>query len=164
MLKPGFLARYDESLMNFSKITDTLYIGTTPKAKDYDLLHELGVSLVINMRIGFPPRRDPHALPMKSLWLPVIDSPIFPIPIRFLNKGVREALKVVGTGGVVYTHCSKGRHRGVAMGACILIAEGMPAEQAIQLIKQQRPISDPYAWYIQRRIVKFAREWGKREK
>jgi hypothetical protein len=47
------------------------------------------------------------------------------------------------------------------MGACILIAQGMAAEQAIGLIKQQRPISDHHAWYIQRRIMKFAREWGK---
>jgi protein tyrosine phosphatase (PTP) superfamily phosphohydrolase (DUF442 family) len=145
--------------MNYSRITDSLYIGTTPKAKDYDLLHELGVCLVINMRIGFPPKRDPRTPPMRSLWLPMIDSPIFPIPIRFLQMGVREALKVIEAGGVVYTHCSKGRHRGPAMGACILIAQGMPAEQAIQLIKQQRPISDPHTWYIRRRIMKFADEW-----
>jgi protein tyrosine phosphatase (PTP) superfamily phosphohydrolase (DUF442 family) len=147
--------------MNLSKITDTLYIGTTPKAKDYNLLHEVGVKLVINMRIGLPPRRDPHSPPMKSLWFPVIDSPIFPIPISFLKTGVREALKVIEAGGVVYTHCSKGRRRGPAMGACILIAQGMAVDQAIALIKQQRPISDPYAWYIQRRIMKFAREWKK---
>ena len=48
------------------------------------------------------------------------------------------------------------------MGACILIAQGMPAEQAIELIKQQRPISDPQAWYIRRRIMKFERQWDKR--
>jgi protein tyrosine phosphatase (PTP) superfamily phosphohydrolase (DUF442 family) len=148
-------------MMNYSRITDTLYIGTTPKAKDYKLLHELGVKLVINMRFGFPPRRDPHNPPMRSLWLPVIDSPIFPIPIRLLQRGVLEALKEIKAGGVVYTHCSKGRHRGPAMGACILIAQGESPDQAIQLIKQQRPISDPYAWYIQRRIMKFAREWKK---
>ena len=148
-------------VMNFSRITDTLYIGTTPKAQDYNTLHELGVKLVINMRIGTPPRPDSHIPPMNNLWLPVIDSPIFPIPIRFLKQGVQEALKVIDAGGAVYTHCSKGRHRGVAMGACILIAQGMPAEQAIALIQQQRPISDPQAWYIQRRILKFEREWMK---
>jgi protein tyrosine phosphatase (PTP) superfamily phosphohydrolase (DUF442 family) len=149
--------------MNFSRITDTLYIGTTPKAKDYDLLHELGVKLVINMRIGFPPRRDPHTPPIKNLWLPVIDSPIFPIPIRFLQMGVREALKVIESGGVVYTHCSKGRHRGPAIGACILIAQGESPEQAIELIKQQRPISDLPAWYIKRRIMKFDQIWNNRK-
>ena len=147
--------------MNYSKITENLYIGTTPKASDYDLLHDLGVKLVINMRIGFPPSRDPNVPPMRSLWLPAIDSPLIPIPIHFLKQGVQEALKVIESGGAVYTHCSKGRHRGSAMGACILIAQGMSADQAMQLIKQQRPISDPQAWYIRRRVMKFTREWGK---
>jgi protein tyrosine phosphatase (PTP) superfamily phosphohydrolase (DUF442 family) len=149
--------------MNFSKITDKLYIGTTPKAKDYDLLRDLGVKLVINTRFGFPPRRDLHSPPMTSLWLPAIDSPIFPIPVRFLQIGVQEALKVIESGGVVYAHCSRGRHRGTAMGACILIAQGMPAEEAMQLIEQQRPVADLHAWYIQRRIMKFASEWKKAE-
>src|SRR4030042_5162643 len=107
--------------MNFSKITDNLYIGTTPKAKDYDLLRELGVNLVINMRIGLPPKRDSHLPPLRSLWLPVIDSPIFPMPVRLLQIGVQEALKVIESGGAVYAHCSRGRHRGPAMGARILI-------------------------------------------
>ncbi len=148
--------------MNLSKITDQLYVGTTPNAKDYDLLHSLGVRLVINMRFGFPPKRDPHVPPLRSLWLPTIDSPIFPIPIRMLTTGVEQALKVIQEGGVVYAHCSRGRHRGPAMGACILIAQGTPAEAAMQLIKQQRPVADPQAWYIRRRIEKFEREWEKR--
>jgi protein tyrosine phosphatase (PTP) superfamily phosphohydrolase (DUF442 family) len=146
-------------MMNFSKITDNLYIGTTPKAKDYDLLRGLGVYLVINMRIGLPPKRDSHLSPLRSLWLPVIDSPIFPIPIRLLRVGVQEALKVIESGGVVYAHCSRGRHRGPAMGACILIAQGMLPEEAMRLIEQQRPVADTHTWYIQRRIMKFKREW-----
>jgi protein tyrosine phosphatase (PTP) superfamily phosphohydrolase (DUF442 family) len=147
--------------MNFSKITDQLYIGTTPKGKDYEALHELGITLVINMRFGVPPKRDPHLPPMSSLWLPAIDSPIFPIPIRWLQAGASAALKVVGAGGVVYTHCSRGRHRGPAMGACILVAQGMPAEDAMRLIKQQRPVADPEVWYIRQRIFKFVRSWEK---
>jgi protein tyrosine phosphatase (PTP) superfamily phosphohydrolase (DUF442 family) len=146
--------------MNYSKITDNLYIGTTPTKADYELLHDLGVDLVINMRIGTPPRRDPHSPPLRTIWLPTIDSPTFPIPIHCLKVGVSEALDVIKNGGVVYTHCSKGRHRGPAMGACILIAQGMPSEEAMNLIKQQRPISDLQMWYIKRRIVKFDLWWN----
>ncbi len=148
--------------MNYSQITDQLYIGTTPKGEDYVTLHELGIALVINMRFANPPRRDPLAPPIPSVWLPVIDSPIIPIPMRALQLGVKEALNVIGEGGLVYTHCSKGRHRGPAMGACILIAQGMPPEQAMELIKQQRPVSDPHIWYIRRRIMKFAQLWNER--
>jgi hypothetical protein len=148
--------------MNYSQITNNLYIGTTPNSADYGVLHELGINLVINMRIGPPPKRDPLLPPIKSVWLPVFDSPIIPIPILALQMGVAEALKVIVAGGIVYTHCSKGRHRGAAMGACILIAQGMMPDQAMELIKQQRPMSDPYIWYIRRRIMKFAEVWNKR--
>jgi len=147
--------------MDFSKITENLYIGRTPKARDYAQLHELGVKLVINMRFGIPPRHDPNSPPIRSLWLPSIDAPLFPIPISFLKIGVQEALKVIESGGVVYAHCSKGRHRGPAMGACILIAEGHSPDEVLQLIKQQRPTADPDAWYIRQRIIKFAKQWKK---
>jgi protein tyrosine phosphatase (PTP) superfamily phosphohydrolase (DUF442 family) len=149
--------------MNYSKITENLYIGTTPRSDHYESLHQLGVNLVINMRLGLPPRSDPHIPPMKTLWLPTIDSPIIPIPIWAFQKGVEAALKVIDQGGVVFTHCSRGRHRGPAMGACILIAQGMPMEAAMQLIKQQRPVSDLQIWYIQRRIIKFEQTWKARK-
>jgi protein tyrosine phosphatase (PTP) superfamily phosphohydrolase (DUF442 family) len=151
------------SEMNYSKITDNLYIGTTPKKSDYERLHELGIELVINMRIGTPPKSDPLSPPLRSLWLPTIDSPIFPLPMCFLKKGVNEALQVMKNGGVVYTHCSKGRHRGPAMAACILIAQGMAPDNAMDVIKQQRPISDLQMWYIHRRIVMFAWEWAQEQ-
>ena len=122
--------------MNYSRITDKLFIGTTPKTEDYTELRELGVQLVINMRIGMPPRRDWHSTPISSLWLPAIDSPLFPIPLRFLEAGVEKALKVIEAGGGVYTHCAKGRHRGPAMGACILIAQGFTPEEAMRLLVQ----------------------------
>ena len=146
--------------MDYSKITDTLYIGRTPKTNDYAVLHELGVKLVINMRIGAPPKRDPFTPPIRSLWLPWIDSPLFPLPIGFLKYATQEALKAMEAGGAVYTHCAKGRHRGVAMAACILVAQGSSPEEAIELIKKQRPASDPGAWYIRGRIERFAREWA----
>jgi dual specificity MAP kinase phosphatase len=145
--------------MNYSKITHNLYIGTTPRTNDYEVLHQFGISLVINMRIGLPPARDPISPSLKSLWLPTIDSPIIPIPMRALHRGVEAALRVMEAGGVLYTHCSKGRHRGPAMGACILIAQGMLPEQAIQLIEQQRPVADLHAWHILRRIMKFTQTW-----
>jgi hypothetical protein len=145
--------------MDYSKITDHLYIGTTPKSKDYAQLHTLGVSLVINMRIGLPPVRDPILPPLISLWLPTVDSPLFPIPIEALQKGVVAASRVIDRGGVVYTHCSHGRHRGPTMGTCILIAQGMEPEQAMRWVEQQRPVADLHTWYIQRRIMKFTQTW-----
>ena len=145
--------------MNFSQITDCLFVGDTPRLEDYDLLRELGVRLVINMRLEKRPIIDLHNPPLDFLWLPTVDTPGLVIPIRFLIRGVRAALETIQKGGKVYAHCQKGRHRGVAMGASILIALGYDPDEAIELIKAQRPIADPDAFYIRSRILRFAHAW-----
>lgn len=146
--------------MDLSHITDELFIGTTPSVQDYDYLRRLGVRLVINMRWEHRPQRDPHNPPLQFLWLRTFDSPFFPIPIRALTRGVYAALETIREGGKVYAHCAGGRHRGVAMGACILIAQGHDPYAAMDLIKQRRWLADPHAFYIRPRILKFAREWN----
>jgi hypothetical protein len=45
------------------------------------------------------------------------------------------------------------------MAAAILIAQGRTPEEAMTLIKQQRPHADPGAAYILSRILKFDRAW-----
>ncbi len=149
--------------MNFSQITECLFIGDTPFVKDYDLLRELGVRLVINMRLEKAPFSDPHHPPLKFLWLPTVDNPMLVIPIGFLVRGVKAALETIQAGGKVYTHCQKGRHRGVAMGASILIALGYDPAEAMELIKKERPIADPDIFYIRRRILRFAQAWQRIE-
>ena len=145
--------------MNFSTITEDLFIGTTPSVSDYDHLRDLGVRLVINMRVEHWPRRDMHPSPLQLLWLPTFDSPLIPISIKNLQRGAKAALETIQDGGKVYVHCAGGVHRGAAMGACILIAQGYQAEAAMQLIKSQRVFADPYAFYIRPRIIKFASQW-----
>ncbi|HJS17445.1 MAG TPA: dual specificity protein phosphatase [Anaerolineales bacterium] len=146
--------------MNFSQITDDLFIGTTPSVKDYDILREMGVRLVINMRFTYGPRPDRHVPPLLLLWLRTIDSPFFPIPVAKLILGARTALEMIRVGGRVYVHCAYGRHRGPAMGSCILIAQGYGPESAMKLIMAQRLVANPNAYYIRPRILQFARQWN----
>src|SRR6185295_147709 len=129
---------------NFSNITDDLFIGTTPLASDYDGLRELGIRLVINMRLTRGPYPDLHHTPIKLLWLRTIDSPFFPLPISKLNLGARTALEMINMGGKVYVHCAYGRHRGPAMGACVLIAQGYDPGTAMNLVAEHRAVADPY--------------------
>ena len=151
---------YDKiAAMDFSRITEDLFIGTTPSIGDYGLLHDLGVWLVINMRWEHRLRPDPHAEPLSLLWLRTIDSPFFPIPMRALQCGAQAALKTTRAGGKVYAHCAGGRHRGVAMGAAVLIAQGYSPQEAMELIKAKRPVADPGVFYIRKRILRFARHW-----
>jgi protein-tyrosine phosphatase len=144
---------------NFSNITDDLFIGTTPLVNDYDGLRELGIRLIINMRFTRRPYPDPHHTPMQLLWLRTMDSPFFPLSIAKLTRGAKTALETIRLGGKVYVHCAGGRHRGVAMGACILIAQGYDPEAAMKLIVERRSFADPNAYYIRPRIMMFARQW-----
>lgn len=146
--------------MNFSQITDHLFIGTPPRSEAYPSLRELGVRLVINMCWERRPRPDRHTSPMPTLWLPVFDSPFLLIPLPTLLKGVRAALETIVQGGRVYVHCAQGMHRSVAMGAAILIAQNFTPREAMELIKQRRRVADPDAWHIRRQILRFAQSWG----
>jgi hypothetical protein len=145
--------------MNFSQITDDLFIGTTPFVRDYNDLRALGVQLVINMRLTHFPPSDLYHQPLSFLSLRTIDSPFFPIPIQKLQRGARLALETIGNGGKVYAHCAGGRHRGVAMGACILVAQGHSPIDAMKLIKDRRSFADPHIYYIRNQILRFALEW-----
>jgi len=146
--------------MNFSTITDDLFIGNMPSLKDYDRLREIGIRLIINMRFSRRPHPDTHHQPISLLWLRSIDSPLFPISIQKLIQGTQAALATIREGGKVYTHCAYGRHRGVAMGACILIAQGFDPLAAMDLIAKRRSVADPYAYHIRPRIMKFAELWN----
>ena len=127
--------------------------------EDYQRLRDLGVRLIINMRWEHRLRPDPHVQPLSLLWLRTIDSPLFPIPIRALQRGVLAALETIRAGGKVYAHCAGGRHRGVAMGAAVLIAQGHSPREAMDLIKAKRRVADPDIFYIRWRILRFARQW-----
>jgi len=145
--------------LDYSKITEELFIGTTPASSDYDFLRSLGVGLVINMRAERRPFPDLSLQPLKFLWLPTVDWPMFPIPIALLKRGVHMALETIQAGQRVFAHCAEGRHRGVAMGAAVLIARGYPAEEAMRLISSRRKEADPQLFYIRSRILRFARQW-----
>jgi protein-tyrosine phosphatase len=139
--------------MDYSLITDFMFVGKTPSLKDQEILLNLGVSLIINMRFEARPHRDS---PIPTLWLPTIDSPLIWIPLRALKKGVDAALKTIQDGGVVYIHCHGGIHRAAAMACCILIALGFSPESAMNQVKTRRPKADPYIWYIRRQINRFS--------
>jgi hypothetical protein len=148
-------------MFEFSSITDDLFIGNTPLASDYDGLRELGIQLIINMRFSRGPYPDPHETPIRLLWLRTIDSPFIPISVSKLVAGARAALETILLGGKVYVHCAYGRHRGPAMGSCVLIAQGHEPEAAMRLVAERRRVADPHIYYIRSRILRFAQEWQK---
>jgi HAD superfamily hydrolase (TIGR01549 family) len=143
-----------------SQITDDLYLGTQPDARDYEMLRDLGVRLVINLRREHPPPEH-NAPEVESLWVPTTDTPFTPIPMVQLERGAAAALKTIDAGGKVFIHCAYGRHRSVAMTCSVLIAQGRSAHNAMDLVMARHARADPHMWYIQERIRRFEQRWWK---
>jgi len=146
--------------LDVSRITEYLYISAMPRGEHAEEIRALNVRLILSMHWQRPAVVLGHA-PVKLLWLPTIDSPITPIPISRLKKGVEAALPVINDGGSVLVHCRYGVHRSVAMACCVLIGMGKTADAAMQLAKEQRAAADPDIWYIKNRIRLFERHWLK---
>ena len=141
-----------------SQITDYLYVGEWPLGRDAEGLKARNIRLILSMMRGPHPRGLSDA-PLRLVELPTIDSPLTPIPLRVLYRGVQEALPVIFDGAAVMVHCRHGRHRSVAMACAILIAMGYTATDAMRLVCERRDRADPYAWHIRRRIIAFERAW-----
>lgn len=148
----------EDPTYDFSAITDQLFIAVRPRFRHLESVRALGVSLVLST-LWFAPAvefRSPH---FELVSLPMIDFPLFPIPLRTLRRGVEAALPVLDSGGRVLVYCRAGRHRSVALTCCILIARGMSADEAMDLVVAKRPVADPHASHIEARIRAFERDW-----
>jgi len=143
---------------HISQITNYLYISAWPRGEHVDEIVSLGVRLVLSMHWIRPTKTLGHP-PVQLMWLPTIDQPFFPMPIKTLNKGVQAALPVIEDGGAVLVHCKAGVHRSVAQAACLLIGMGYNADDAMELIHEKRAVADPYVGYIQKRIRLFEKQW-----
>lgn len=147
---------------DISQITDYLHISAWPEGEHAGEIQALNIRLILSMHW-----RKPHQLlnhpPLRLLWLPTIDTPITPMPLGTLRRGVEAALPVIEGGAGVLAHCKAGVHRSVAMASCILIGLGHPADEAMRPISSKRKVAHPYTWYIQRRIRRFAVYWSNRD-
>jgi hypothetical protein len=146
-----------------SAITDQLFIAARPHARHVEHVRGLGIDLVLSM-IWFAPPRALMEPPFRLMRLPTFDNPLWPIPLSMLRRGASAAVLVMEAGGRVLIYCRAGRHRSVAMASCILIARGMTADEAMDTIVAHRPIADPHARHIERRIRAFEQDWLRRQR
>ena len=144
--------------LDISRITDTVYIAAHPRPEDAEFLRSLPTALMLSMRMR-PPHVDVRHAAQQWMHLPCIDSPLTPIPMLLLWRGVDAAVPIAKQGGKIVVHCHYGRHRSVALACCILIGLGYTSAEAMALARQQRAEADPYAWYIRSRILQFEQNW-----
>lgn len=149
------------SKLDYSMVTPNLFIGRAPRKYHFNELVDLGVTLVINMRIERRLSRVYFGKQLKSLWVPVFDSRFFPIHYSSLTPAVKKAVQEIGRGGKVYVGCRQGRHRSAVMSAAILIASGHSLESSLKLLKKARAVIDTDKPHINKAIREFANHWQK---
>ena len=143
---------------NYSQITDQLYIAAWPVGENYNEIVDLGVRLVINMD-WVPPDPKLSEAPLQVLTLLTRDTPVTPMPLEKIWTGVRAAGETIAKGDNVMVYCKVGRHRSATMACCILVSQGCTADEAIQKVREKRPIARPDHASFKRVIKKFEREW-----
>lgn len=154
--------RNDPHIFDYSKITDSIFIGSDFCQGGVCLLHEvefkqLGVSVEINLSY------ENNELPPKNLesyvWLPVVDG-YAPSDMQLLigSTAIHDALQA---GKKVYIHCRNGHGRSPALVAAYLMRyRGMNIEEAALTIKTKRPESHLEKVQIDA-LTKFRERWLK---
>jgi len=149
-------------MIDISKITDYLYVGSRVGQEHAEELKMLNFNLIISMIGQMPPDEIYTRPPFKTLWIKTYDTFFTPISVKKLHVGVEAALPIIKNQGKVLVFCQQGKRRSVAMAAAILISMGYTCEQAIDLLTTARKAADPRRWYIHRQIRAFEKYWQKR--
>jgi hypothetical protein len=146
-------------MIDISKVTDYLYVGSRISKEQADEVKLLNFDLIISMIAQMAPDEVYTLPPFKTLWIRTYDSIFLPIPLKKLITGVEAALPVIEKRGKVLVFCMEGKHRSMALAAAILIGMGNSSQNAIQLLMSARKVADPRIWYIRQRIRAFERYW-----
>lgn len=145
--------------LEYSQITDDLYIGAWPTKYNVDTIQSLGIKLVISTilenvdkELGQPPlrlvkMRMSDAIPKRPYY-----------PTKTLMRGVNAAMEAFENGEKVMVFCKSGRHRSVTTACCILVGRGYEAEEAISLVENKRPQADLND-ALRKRIKSFEQAW-----
>jgi hypothetical protein len=151
-------------MIDISKVTDYLYVGSKMDHEHADELKVLNFNLIISMIGQVAPHEIYMLPPFRTVWIRTYDYFFTPIPIKKLLVGVEAALPVIKNKGKVLVFCMQGRRRSVCMAASILIGMGYASEDAIDLLMKARKIADPRRWYIKSQIKAFEKYWRQNAK
>ena len=148
-------------MIDISKITEYLYVGSRVGKEHADELLVLNFNLIISMIGQMPPDEIYTLPPFNVLWIRTYDTLFTPITVKKLLVGVAAAAPVIQNKGKVLVFCMEGKRRSVAMAAAILISMGHTSKEAIDLFTTARKVADPRRWYIRRQIIAFEKYWGR---
>jgi protein-tyrosine phosphatase len=123
--------------LNMSWVTKHLAVGGRIRPEDIKALSLVGVTHVVDTRSEYCD--DEQALQAEGielLYLPTPDT--YPLTVEQLNQGAAWVQERMQKGGRVLIHCEHGVGRSVLLTCAVLVAGGMHAHDALQLVQQKR--------------------------
>jgi len=141
--------------LNMSWITPHLAVGGRILPADIPRLARTGITRVVDTRSEHKDDDDALAREgIKLLYLPTPDTT--PLTIAQLQEGSRWINQQIAAGERVLVHCEHGVGRSVLLTAAALVAGGMSAHNAIDLVQHKRWQAAPNHRQM-RRLQEFER-------
>ncbi len=141
--------------LNMSWITPHLAVGGRILPADIPRLARTGITRVVDTRSGH--KDDADALGREGIQLLYLPTPdTTPLTIAQLQEGARWINQQVEAGERVLVHCEHGVGRSVLLTAAALVADGMNAHNAIDLVQRKRWQAAPNHRQM-RRLQEFER-------
>lgn len=135
---------------NISWITDNLATGgdmsynDTLAMEQFEELIHMDIDLIIDTREEAEDSDLWSTTAVSYLHIPTNDAVGHTIPTEHFDRAVEAALPVLEGGGKVFVHCHMGVNRGPSTAFAIMLAQGMNAEKAFDLIREKRPQAGIY--------------------
>jgi protein tyrosine phosphatase (PTP) superfamily phosphohydrolase (DUF442 family) len=149
--------------LDYSPITENLFIGAWPTKHHVETIKSLGVKLVISTILETPDKELGHP-PLTLVRVRATDmGPRLIFPTGQVLKGVSAALPVLQAGDGVMVFCKAGKHRSATLTACILVGMGHSADESMRMVDEARPQAEFKAAH-QRRIRSFEKVWQAHQK
>ena len=142
--------------LNLSWVTDNLAVGGRVRPEDIKRLAAAGVTRVVDTRSEH--QDDEAALRAQGielLYLPTPDT--YPLSINDLRRGADWVNAQIAAGHKVLIHCEHGVGRSVLLTAAALVADGMSAHEAVDLVQRRRWQAAPNQRQLVR-LQEFERE------
>ena len=148
--------------LDYSPITENLFIGAWPTKYHVETTKSLGVKLVISTILETPDKELGQP-PLSLVRVRASDlGPRLLFPTGQILKGVNAALPVLQAGDGVMVFCKAGKHRSATLTACILVGMGHSADEAMRMVQEARPQAE-FKTAHQKRIRSFEKDWRERQ-
>lgn len=144
--------------LDYSQITDSLYIAAWPTKYHREKIVSLGVTMIIatilertDKELNQPPLTLVHTRGSD------VGSRLI-YPTSQIMKGVKPAVAAIQNGSKVMVFCKAGKHRSATMTACVMVGLGHTTDDAIKIVeagREQAEIKETH----RETIRKFEQAW-----